>query len=106
MTIEILEPKLSRTERDDLERALALIERDTLATKLTRALGGNFDWIGRRLPAGAKRMVAIATEHALKRALKVAVSTAGCLTVHHRRGIPVSFCSGTGGERPYAGRNP
>jgi hypothetical protein len=74
-TIEILEPKLSRTERDDLERALALIERDSLAAKLTGALGGNIGWIGRRLPSGAKRMVAMATEHALKSALKVAVST-------------------------------
>ena len=36
-TIEILEPKLSRTELDDLERALALIERDSLAAKLTGA---------------------------------------------------------------------
>ena len=74
-TIEILEPILSRTERDDLERAIKLIERDSLAANLTRALGGNLDWIGRRLPAGAKRIVAIAAEHALKRALRVAVST-------------------------------
>ena len=73
--IEILPPRLSKSDRDALERALALVERDSLASKLTRAVGGRFTWIGNRLPSGAKRAVAIATEGALKAALRMAVGT-------------------------------
>lgn len=74
-SIEIIAPTLSRPDLEALERALALVERDSLAAKLTRTVGGRFDWIGKRLPSGAKKAVAMATESALKAALKVAIGT-------------------------------
>ncbi len=73
--MEILPPRLTRQELDELARAIALIERDSLASRLAKAVGGNIEWIGNKLPSGAKRLVAKATASALQRALAVAVRT-------------------------------
>ena len=74
--IEILPPGLSKPDLEALQRAAALVERDSLANKLTRAVGGNVEWVGRQLPGGAKKLVARATESALKTALRLEIGRA------------------------------
>ena len=75
MEIEILPVRLSRAELDELDRALALIERESLASRLARAPGGNIEWLGRQLPDGAQRAVAAAAQSALWAALTMAART-------------------------------
>ena len=75
-TIEIIEPKLSRTERDDLERAIGLIERDSLAESLpapsaATSIGSAAGCRGREGLGGDRN------RDRAQSALKVAVSTRG-----------------------------
>jgi hypothetical protein len=75
MTIDVMPARLSREEMADLSTAVRLLEGDTLASRLTRVLGRQVEWLGRALPSSARAMIATATESALKTALRVALKT-------------------------------
>jgi hypothetical protein len=75
--VEILPARMSSADEDELRRAVGLIEKNTLAVRLSRALGGHVEALGRALPASARRGVAVATESAMRVALKVALRTLG-----------------------------
>jgi hypothetical protein len=75
--VEILPAQMSSADETELRRAVGLIEKQTLATRLTRALGGHVEALGRVMPASARRGVALATESAMRVALKVALRTLG-----------------------------
>jgi hypothetical protein len=75
--VEILPARMSSADFHELRRAVGLIEKNSLAARLTRALGGQVEALGRALPSAARGAVAFATERALKLALRVAVRTLG-----------------------------
>jgi len=75
--VEILPARMSSADTWQLRRAVGLIEKNSLATRLTRALGGQVEALGRALPSPARRAVAFATEKAMKLALRVALRTLG-----------------------------
>ena len=75
--VEILPARISSEDFVELCRAVGLIETNSLATRLSRAVGGRVEALGRALPQSARGAVAYATESAMKVALKVALRTLG-----------------------------
>ena len=74
--VELLLPgRLAQADEQALRRAVSLLESDTLAAKFSRALGGQVDGFGRLLPSRAPAVRSVATEHALRAALKVSLRT-------------------------------
>jgi hypothetical protein len=72
-SVTMMPPRLSREDLGDLAQAVRLLEGDRFASRLTRLLGGQVRAIGRALPSSARKAIALATESALKAALRVAV---------------------------------
>lgn len=64
---------LSREELKDLAEAVRTLESDSFAARLNRLLGGKARALGRVLPASARKAATVATERALKTALRVAL---------------------------------
>lgn len=65
----------SEDDRDALRRAVATLERPSLAARLSNMAGRPLDIVGRALPATVTDMVAQATQGAMKTALRVALAT-------------------------------
>ncbi|MBV9286972.1 MAG: EcsC family protein [Hyphomicrobiales bacterium] len=74
-TIEVMAPRLSREETEDLRRAIACLEGVSFAHRLTEALGRPIGALSRSLPASARRLVAHASQTALRGAMKLALET-------------------------------
>ena len=77
MTIELSVARLAPEDLDELALAVGLIEKVSLASRLTHAIGGRVESLGRALPSPARRSIAMATESALKVALRLAVRSLG-----------------------------
>lgn len=75
MTIEILAPTLPDSDLEDLARAVQWLEGQSLAHRLTRALGGGVERWGRRLPSRLRKAAGFAAEGALRVALRAAMRT-------------------------------
>ncbi len=71
----VLPGRLALDDERELLRAVRLLEAETLASRFTRALGGQVDALRRLLPTRARHFVGLATETALKAALKVSLRT-------------------------------
>ena len=74
-TIEVMPSRLSREETEDLRRAIACLEGVSFAERLTEAIGRPIGALGRGLPASARRLVAHASDSALRSAMKLALTT-------------------------------
>jgi len=72
-SVTMMPPRLSCEDSADLAQAVRLLEGDGFASRLMRLLGGQVQAIGRALPSPARKAIALATESALKAALRVAV---------------------------------
>ena len=73
--VEVMPPRLTSGELAELAEAVRLLESNSLATRLTRLFGRQVEAIGRALPSPARKVIARATEAALRGALKVAIRT-------------------------------
>jgi hypothetical protein len=73
--VTMMPPLVTAADLADLAGAVKLLEGDSFASRLTRLLGGQMRALGRALPASARKAAALATEQALKTALRVAVSS-------------------------------
>ncbi len=69
----LMPPRLSRAEIAELADAVKALEGETFAMRLMRLFGGQMRAIGRTLPDSARKAVALATDTALKAALRVAL---------------------------------
>ncbi len=69
----LMPPRLSREELAELAEAARLLEGETFAMRLMRLFGGRMRALGRSLPETARKAVALATDTALKAALRVAL---------------------------------
>lgn len=74
-TIEYMPRRLTPKETEDLRRAVACLEGASFAQRLTDAVGRPVGMLGRTMPRPARRMVAHASETALRGALKLALRT-------------------------------
>jgi len=74
-TIEVMPGRLTQEETEDLRRAIACLEGTNFARRLTDAIGRPIGALGGSLPLSARRMVAHASETALRGALKLALRT-------------------------------
>ena len=74
-TIEVMPAGLTREETEDLKRAIACLEGSSFAQRLTDAIGRPVAILSLDLPIPARRVVAHASERALRGALKFALST-------------------------------
>jgi hypothetical protein len=73
--IEIMPAGLTREETEDLKRAIACLEGSSFAQRLTDAIGRPVAALSLGLPLPARRVVAYASERALRGALKLALRT-------------------------------
>lgn len=73
--IEASTRPLSEEDRAALRRAVATLERPSLAARLSAAAGAPLDMLGRALPAPVTDAVARSTETAMRTALRVALAT-------------------------------
>lgn len=73
--VTLMPPLLASPDLAELAQAVRLLEGDSFASRLTRLLGGQVRALGRALPTSARKAAALATEQALKTALRVAVSS-------------------------------
>ena len=71
--VTMMPPLMSSEELADLASAVNLLESDNFASRMTRLLGGQVRAIGRALPSSARKAITLATEQALKTALRVAL---------------------------------
>ena len=69
----IMPPLLSRADLAELAEAARILEGESFAMRLMRLFGGQARLIGRALPAPARKAIALATDAALKTALRVAL---------------------------------
>ena len=76
-TVEVMPARLTSEDLSDLAEAVRLLESNSLASRLTRLFGRQIETLGRVLPAPARKVVALATESALKVALRVALRSLG-----------------------------
>jgi len=74
-TIEVMPARLTREETEDLKRAIACLEGPSFAKRLTDAIGRPIGALSRNVPLPARRLVAHASEKALRGALKLALRT-------------------------------
>ena len=72
---EIMPARLSSKELSELQQAIAFLESATFASRIANLLGRQAQMIGRALPAPARRLVAGASQNAMKGALKLALKT-------------------------------
>ena len=73
MQIELMPATLASAEIEDLSAAVRLLEGESFAARLTGVMGRQIASLGRMLPSPARRIIAYATESALKSALRVAI---------------------------------
>jgi len=74
-TIEFMPARLTAEETEDLRRAVACLEGTSFAQRLTEAVGRPVGMVSRTMPDLARRVVAQASETALRGALKLALRT-------------------------------
>ncbi len=73
--VTMMPPLVSANDMAELGQAVKLLEGDSFASKLTRALGGQLRVLGRALPSAVRHAATAATEQALKTALRFAVGS-------------------------------
>ena len=74
-TVEVMPARLSREETEDLRRAIGYLEGGSFARRLTESVGRPVEALSRSLPVAARRIVAHASETALRGALRLALRT-------------------------------
>ncbi len=74
-TIEVMPARLTREETEDLKRAIRCLEGTSFAQRLTDAIGRPIAALTRNMPAPARRVVAHASETALRGALRFSLRT-------------------------------
>ena len=74
-TIEIMPSRLNEAETADLKRAIGYLEGTSFAQRITDTIGRPIGALTRGLPSPARRLVAHASETALRGAFKLAVRT-------------------------------
>ncbi len=74
-TIEFMPARLTAEETGDLRRAVACLEGTSFAQRLTEAVGRPVGMLSRAMPPLARRVVAHASEGALRGAFKLALRT-------------------------------
>jgi EcsC protein family len=74
-TIEYMPARLTAEESEELRRAVACLEGTSFAQRLTEAVGRPVGMMSRTLPLPARRIIAHASETALRGALKLALRT-------------------------------
>jgi len=74
-TIEFMPARLTAEETKDLRRAVACLEGTSFAHRLTEAVGRPVGMLSRTMPQSARRVIAHASETALRGALKLALRT-------------------------------
>ena len=74
-TIEIMPNRLNEEETADLRRAIAYLEGASFAQRITDAIGRPLGALTRGLPSPARRLVAHASETALRGAFRLALRT-------------------------------
>ena len=74
-TIEFMPARLTTEETADLRRAVACLEGTSFAQRLTEAVGRPVGMLSRAMPQSARRVIAHASETALRGALKFALRT-------------------------------
>jgi hypothetical protein len=75
MTFEVMTERLSEADLQALGAAVRALEGESFASRLTNLVGRQVHAAGRILPSAARRLIANASEAALRAALKVAVRT-------------------------------
>jgi EcsC protein family len=75
MTLEVMPVHLTEAETDQLRKAVHSLEGSGFAARLTNLLGRQVEMVGRSLPSPARKIIARATEAALRAALRVAIRT-------------------------------
>ncbi len=75
MTLDLMTETLSEADLDQLRAAIRSLEGDSFATRLADLIGRQVQAAGRALPSPARKLIARASESALRVALKVAVKT-------------------------------
>ena len=75
MTLEVMPMHLTEAETEQLRKAVHSLEGAGFAARLTNLLGRQVEMVGRSLPGPARKLVARATEAALRAALRVAIGT-------------------------------
>ena len=73
--LDVMPKHLTDAETDQLRAAVHALEGDGFASRLTNLLGRQVETAGRALPSPVRKMVAHATEAALRAALRVAIGT-------------------------------
>jgi EcsC protein family len=73
--IEVMPARLTAKETEDLRRAVACLEGTSFAQRLTEAVGRPIGMLSRTMPPSARRVIAHASEAALRGALKLALRT-------------------------------
>lgn len=81
----LMPPRLTREELAELTEAVKSLEGDTFALRLMRLFGGQMRWIGRAMPETARKAVALATDTALKAAMRVALRSLGARSARRPR---------------------
>jgi hypothetical protein len=74
-TIEFMPARLTAEETEDLRRAVACLEGTSFAQRLTEAAGRPVGILGRAVPPLARRVIAQASEAALRGAFRLALRT-------------------------------
>jgi len=74
-TIEFMPARLTAQETEELRRAVACLEGTSFAQRLTEAVGRPVGIVSRTMPQLARRVIAHASETALRGALKLALRT-------------------------------
>ena len=74
-TIEYMPARLTAEETEDLRRAVACLEGTSFAQRLTEAVGRPVTMLRGAMPQSARRVIAHASEAALRGALKLALRT-------------------------------
>jgi EcsC family protein len=75
MTLEIVTEQLGEDDLRALRAAVRALEGESFASRLTNVVGRQVQAAGRALPSAARKVIASASETALKAALRVAVKT-------------------------------
>ncbi len=75
MTLEIVTESLSERDIAALRIAVRALEGESFASRLANLVGRQVQAAGRALPSAARKIIASATETALKAALRVAIRT-------------------------------
>src|SRR5947209_2020394 len=74
-TIEVMPARLSAKETEELKRAIACLEGTSFAQRVTDLVGKPVGAVTRNVPVAARRVVAYASEAALRAALKLSLRT-------------------------------